>query len=75
MASPEVAGVAALLLAHFPEKSSSEVLKAMLTTTNQYPELIVNLPGSKSAEKVSFSHLSKTGGTVNTFNSMEALLK
>ncbi len=75
MASPEVAGVAALLLGHFPNKSSKNILDAIMSSTNQYPGLIVNLPGTKGAEQASFSHLSKTGGTINTFNAMEMLLK
>ena len=75
MASPEVAGVVALLLGHFPNKTPAEVMKAVITTTNQYPGLIVNLPGTNGKEQISFSQLSKTGGTVNAFKAMEALLK
>ena len=78
MASPEVAGVAALLMSHFPNQNATEIIDAMMSTTTQYPDLIVNIPSedaSAAPAKISFSELSKSGGIVNTDQAMLRLLK
>lgn len=71
MASPEVAGVAALLLNVFPFATAVELKDAMMTTTTQYKTLTVDRPGD--AEPVAFSSLSVSGGVVNAYNSMNRL--
>ena len=68
MASPEVAGVAALLLNVFPFASGVEIKNAIMSTTTQYEGLQVFCPGSGS--NVAFSSLSKTGGIVNAYRAM-----
>lgn len=78
MASPETAGVAAFLWSRFPEKSAREIVSAMMSTTTQYPGLVVNLPAKGSARgtvKISFTQLSKSGGIVNASTAMMKLLQ
>jgi cell wall-associated protease len=73
MASPEVAGVAALLLELYPNATANQLKRAILASTNQYPGLNVNITGPADAlgnattKSVLFSSLSATGGTVNAF--------
>jgi subtilisin family serine protease len=68
MASPEVAGVAALLLNVFPFATALELKDAMMSTTTQYEGLEVSRPGDKTP--VMFDTLSKSGGVVNAYRSM-----
>ena len=72
MASPEVAGVAAILLEAYPNATAEEVKTSILTSTNQYVGLICNLPTDPAtfapgqvSPTVNFSSLSLSGGTVN----------
>jgi cell wall-associated protease len=72
MASPEVAGVAALLLNKFPQATVAEIKDAILSTTNQYGDLVTKEPGSGTPVK--FANLSVTGGTVNAYKAMLKLM-
>jgi subtilisin family serine protease len=75
MASPEVAGVAALLLEKVPTASASQLKEAILKTSNFYYGLNCMRPGSKATdEPVLFSTLSSTGGTVNAYEAMRWLV-
>ena len=78
MASPETAGVAALLLGRYPFATALEVKHAIMVSTNQYPGLTCALPGTADEEKptmVNFSDLSASGGTVNAFQAMLEMQK
>lgn len=70
MASPEVAGVAALLLSYFPRTSAEKMAATLKSTTQVVSNLIVTQPGKeqKITNIVPFGDLSFTGGIVNTFN-------
>ncbi|MBS1958222.1 MAG: S8 family serine peptidase [Bdellovibrionales bacterium] len=72
MASPEVAGVAALLLSKFPQARVSEIKEAILSTSNKYDGLTVKQPGT--ATPVAFDSLSVTGGTVNAYKAALKLM-
>jgi cell wall-associated protease len=63
MAAPVVAGVAATLRAVYPRLTAVQVKEAIMMSVTPLKQE-VKLPGSKS-DKVSFSKLSVTGGTVN----------
>ncbi len=70
MASPVVAGVAAVLRSQYPALTAvqvKEILMKSATPMNQ----TVKKPGTKGAEKVPFSTLSVTGGTVNLYNAVK----
>jgi cell wall-associated protease len=75
MATPEVAGIVALLISRFPLYETSEIRNAVLKNTTQYPNLVVNIPGSNGMSQISFSELSRSGGIVNTNLALEALVK
>ena len=66
MASPEVAGVAALMLNLYPFATAQEVKNALMSTTTQYDGLQVAQPGSENL--IRFSDLSVSGGIVNAYN-------
>ncbi|MBK9736275.1 MAG: S8 family peptidase [Saprospiraceae bacterium] len=63
MASPVVAGVAATIRSVFPALTAEQVKEVLLSSVTPITEE-VRLPGSKT-DKISFSKLSVTGGTVN----------
>jgi cell wall-associated protease len=76
MASPEVAGVAALLKSKYMNATADEIKDAITKTVNQYANVMVKLPnenGKNPDENVLFSSLSKSGGTVNAFEAMKYL--
>ena len=70
MAAPVVSGVAALIMAYYPEFSADEVKQILLESAVPYKELQVVLPGSED-EMVAFGTLSQTGGVVNAFRALE----
>jgi len=73
MASPEVAGVAGLLLERYPNATAQEVKAAILSTVNTYTGLSCALPGTAMATTpfmLDFDKLSVTGGTVNAYKAM-----
>ncbi|WP_228702759.1 S8 family peptidase [Salisaeta longa] len=63
MAAPTVSGVAALLMAYFPELSAQQVRQIILETATPYASRSVTRPGGKAS--VSFGKLSVTGSIVN----------
>ncbi|MBE9668305.1 S8 family serine peptidase [Mucilaginibacter boryungensis] len=73
-ASPITAGIAALILAHYPNLSSKQIKEAILQSAHPLTGLMVLKPGSKT-EKVDFSTLSKTGGIVNAYDALLAASK
>ena len=75
MASPEVSGVAALLLSQFPTVDAKIVRRAILDSVNTYPDLKVIQPSKvpNHDEVVNFDSLSASGGTLNAFKAMNRL--
>ncbi len=69
MASPIVAGMAAVLRSYFPTLKAKQV-KEILESTTVRVEDLVKKPGSAD-ELVPFSSLSKTGGIVNLYNAIK----
>ncbi|MFK8044273.1 MAG: S8 family peptidase [Crocinitomicaceae bacterium] len=67
MASPMVAGLAALLKSYYPELDMFQI-RSIIMKSVQATDRITPLPGSK--EEVMFSSLSETGGIVNTLNAV-----
>jgi subtilisin family serine protease len=70
MASPIVAGIAALLRSYYPSLNALQIKdcieKSVTIINDSIPCL---LPGSKS-DKVTFASLSKTGGIANAYNAV-----
>jgi len=73
MASPVIAGTAALLRSYFPSLSAVQV-KDILMNSSEKLDLEVLLPGEKS-KKVPFSSLSVSGGVVNVYNAVQLAMK
>jgi subtilisin family serine protease len=63
-AAPVVAGVAALVMAYFPDLTAAEVRQILLDAATPHGDTETALPGSED-ERVSFGTLSATGGIVN----------
>lgn len=72
MASPVVAGVAAIVRAHFPSLKAREI-KSILTQSSVKYNGNVKKPGS--GEMVPFSELSATGGMVNAKKAVEMIIR
>lgn len=68
MASPVVAGLAALILEYFPNLSAEQV-KYVIETSSKAPEEEVIEPGS--GRKVKLSDISKTGGLINAYEAVK----
>ncbi len=64
MATPVVAGIAAVLKTYFPNLSPADMKRIILQSAVVYHTLVVK-PGTK--QKVDFATLSKTGGIANLY--------
>ncbi|MEX2282534.1 MAG: S8 family peptidase [Gemmatimonadota bacterium] len=71
MAAPVVSGLAALIMAYYPELNAQEVKDIILQSTTKLGDRTTLRPGEDSA-KVAFGTLSATGGIVNAFNALRA---
>ncbi|MDR9416594.1 MAG: S8 family serine peptidase [Gracilimonas sp.] len=68
MASPVVAGVAALIMSYYPELSTTEVKNIILETVTKVDQVVYK-PGTQEA--ISFSELSSTGGIINAYEALK----
>jgi subtilisin family serine protease len=69
MAAPVVSGVAATLLAYFPELTAVQVREIILASATHYADQQVTIPGGE--DQVPFGQLSETGGVVNLYNAVQ----
>jgi subtilisin family serine protease len=69
MAAPVVSGVAATLLAYFPELTATQVRQIILESATRHEGQVAR-PGSEN-ERVSFAELSDTGGVVNLYAAIQ----
>lgn len=74
MAAPVVSGVAALLMAYFPELSAVQVRQILLETATPFRERRVARPG-QDAGFARFGELSVTGGVVNAYEAVRRALE
>lgn len=72
MASPVVAGVAALTLSYNKNLTANELKDVIVNTTNRYPRLYVY---KTRVGKVLFSDLSIFGGIPNAFEAVKAVIE
>ena len=68
MASPVVAGVAAMVLSYYPNLTAKQV-KYVIEKSATPPPATVKIPGSE--ETVSLSEISKSGGVLNAFEAIK----
>jgi len=73
MAAPVVTGVAALLMAYFPELSAADVKRILLASAMPYGDQVVPKPGT--GDPVPFGTLSVTGGVVNAYEAVRMALE
>ena len=73
MASPAVAGVAAMLMAYFPEFTALEIRKIIFESARRFDRLKVKTPGTNTP--VEFADLSKSGGIVNAYDAVQMALR
>ncbi len=73
MASPVVAGIAALIMTYYPGLDAPQVKDIILESTVKYADQQVILPNEEGADEpvVSFGSLSLTGGLVNVYNALQ----
>jgi len=65
-ATPVVSGLAALLMAYYPDLDAADVKRIILESATRFADHRVVLPGSEST-RVPFGSLSATGGVVNAY--------
>lgn len=68
MASPVVAGVAALIKSYYPSLSGSDIKAILLESATSFNKVVYR-PGSK--QPILFSELSLTGGIVNAYQALK----
>jgi subtilisin family serine protease len=66
MATPVVAGVAAMLLAYFPELSGADVKRIIMASARR-PNHMTRRPGGPEGSLIPFDSLSVSGGIVNAY--------
>ncbi len=70
MASPVVAGVAALVLSYYPDLKAKDLKKILVESAVPYKNLEVRVPGTKDDTK-KFGTLSRTGAVVNAYQALK----
>ena len=70
MASPVVAGLAAVLMSYYPDFSAKEIKDILMRSAVSYSDQVVLLPGSEET-LVSFGNLSRSGAIVNAFEAIK----
>ena len=74
MASPVVAGVAALLMSYFPELTAADVKRILVASSARHAAQRVVRPGSDDT-RVPFGTLSASGGIVNAYEAVKMALE
>jgi len=69
MATPVVAGIAALILEYYPKLSAAQLKYVLESSVTPFPDKMVVRPGSKT--KVAFGTLSSKGGIVNAYTALK----
>jgi subtilisin family serine protease len=69
MATPAVAGIAALVLEYYPDLTAEQVKDILMRSVTSLKGKMVNKPGSK--EKTDFSKLCVSGGIVNAYKALQ----
>ncbi|MGH7446668.1 MAG: S8 family peptidase [Longimicrobiales bacterium] len=69
-AAPVVSGIAAMLMAYYPELTAAEVRRIILESAVPLREVMVVRPGEEDA-LVRFGDLSATGGIVNAYRAVQ----
>ena len=73
MAAPVVSGVAALLMAYFPDLDAAQVRRILVESSVNYGDAVVARPGDGA--RIPFGRLSVTGGVVNAYEAVRMALE
>lgn len=73
MAAPVASGVAALLMAYFPDLTARDVKQIMLESARALPNQEVGQPG-EGGSRVKFGTLSRTGGVLDAYAAVRMAL-
>ncbi len=65
MAAPVVSGLAAVLMAYFPDLAAPDVKRILLESAARYPDQAVARPGGEGT--IPFDELSRTGGIADAY--------
>ncbi len=76
MAAPVAAGVAAVIMAYFPELSAAQVKEAIVKSVVKFPNTSIAKPGESESEDektkmIDFSQLSMSGGLINVYEAVK----
>jgi cell wall-associated protease len=71
MAAPVVSGVAALLMAYYPELTAADVREILMASVTKLGDVTVQPPGAPPTARVKFGELSVTGGIVNAYDAVK----
>ena len=71
MAAPVVSGLAALIMAYYPELNAADVKRVILETAMKLGDRTTIVPGSEGEQKAPFATLSATGGIVNAVSALQ----
>ena len=76
MASPVVAGVAALIKSYFPDITATQLKELLLESSTKYPKAKVLMPDPEYNQNklTKFKKLSNNGGIVNAYNAVKIAL-
>jgi len=69
-AAPVVSGIAAMLMAYYPELTAADVRRIILESAVPFRDVMVIRPGTED-EQVRFGDLSITGGIVNAYRAVQ----
>ena len=69
MAAPVVSGIAALIMAYYPDLTAEQVRRIILESATRHSDVRVDVPGA-SRDRVPFGTLSATGGIVNAYEAL-----
>jgi subtilisin family serine protease len=69
MAAPVVSGLAALVMAYYPQLTAAQVRQIILESATRFPSQQVVEPGDDGGRRA-FSELSVTGGIVNAYEAL-----
>jgi subtilisin family serine protease len=68
-AAPVVSGIAAILMAYYPELSATDVRRIILESATRYADQLVARPGPPGSQ-IRFGELSVTGAIVNAYEAV-----
>jgi len=71
MAAPVVSGLAALIMAYYPELPAREVRRIILESATRHPQRVVPPGAEEGTRPVPFAELSATGGVVNAYAALK----